>query len=218
MVVDDQALVRHGFAVMLSLADGVDVVGEASTGLEAVALVSETRPDVVLMDIHMPDVDGIEATRRIVAADSSGTCKILVLTTFDLDEYVYDAMRAGASGFLLKDTSPSDLVRAVEIVAAGDSMLDPKITRRVILELASTRAVDPGAAKALQDLTRREADVLAEVARGYSNAEIGDRLHMGYGTVKTHVGHLLTKFGCRDRSQLVIAAYESGFVTPGSDD
>lgn len=216
VVADDQELVRHAFAVMLSLAEQIEVVGEAANGREAVQVVARESPDVVLMDIHMPDVDGIDATRMIVDDPRSADSRVLILTTFDDDDYVYDALRAGASGFLLKDTSPPDLVRAVEVVAAGDSLLDPKITRRMILELAAQRPTDAAAASVVESLTEREAEVLAEVARGLTNSEISERLHMGYGTVKTHVGHLLTKFACRDRSQLVIAAYESGFVSPGA--
>ncbi len=218
VVADDQELVRHAFGVMLSLADQIEVVGEAANGRDAIDLVTRATPDVVLMDIHMPEMDGLEATRTIAAAPRLADCRILVLTTFDLDEYVYEALRAGASGFLLKDTSPPDLVRAVEVVAAGDALLDPKITRRLVLPLAAQQATDRDAAAAIDALTGRESEVLRAVAQGMSNQEISELLHMGYGTVKTHVGHLLTKLGCRDRSQLVIAAYESGFVTPGATD
>lgn len=217
-VVDDQELVRHAFAVMLGLAEQIEVVGEAADGRSAVAMVERERPDVVLMDIHMPDMDGIEATRAIAEVPHLADCRVLMLTTFDLDEHVYDALRAGASGFLLKDTSPPDLVRAVEVVAAGDALLDPKITRRMVGRLAAQHVKDSASAAIVDSLTEREAEVLGAVARGLSNQEIGEHLHMGYGTVKTHVGHLLTKLGCRDRSQLVIVAYESGFVTPGAGD
>ncbi len=217
-VVDDQELVRHAFAVMLGLAEQIEVVGEAADGRAAVAMVERERPDVVLMDIHMPEMDGIEATRAIAEVPHLADCRVLMLTTFDLDEHVYDALRAGASGFLLKDTSPPDLVRAVEVVAAGDALLDPKITRRMVGRLAAQHVKDAASAAIVDSLTDREAEVLGAVARGLSNQEISEHLHMGYGTVKTHVGHLLTKLGCRDRSQLVIVAYESGFVTPGVGD
>ena len=214
-VVDDQELVRHGFAVMLALDEDVDVVGEAADGREAVDLVRRSRPDVVLMDINMPEVDGLEATRRILSDPMLSHCRILILTTFDADEFVYEALRAGASGFLLKDTSPEDLLQAIRIVAAGEAMLAPAITSRLIARFASAADPRPELAAGVETLTEREREVFDAVARGLSNAEVTAELHMSYGTVKTHVSHLLTKLGCNDRAQLVVAAYESGFVVPG---
>lgn len=214
-VVDDQELVRDGFGVLISMADDMEVVGEAADGLAAVEMVRRERPDVVLMDIRMPGMDGLEATRRIVDGQPSGHTKVMILTTFDLDEYVYEALRSGASGFLLKDTSSEDLVRAIRVIAGGESLLSPKITSRLVAEFAKQRQPDPQAARAIASLTEREAEVLNAVARGHSNAEITDLLHMSYGTVKTHISHLLTKLDCRDRAQLVMVAYETGFITPG---
>ncbi len=214
-VVDDQELVRHGFAVMLSLADDMEVVGQAADGAQAVALVKRERPDVVLMDIHMPEVDGLEATRRILQDPATKQCRVLILTTFDLDAYVYDALQSGASGFLLKDTSPDDLLAAVRVVAQGDALLAPKITRRLITEFVKQRPADRERADHVATLTERECEVFEAVARGAANADIAEQLHMSYGTVKTHVSHLLTKLGCSDRAQLVMVAYESGFVSPG---
>lgn len=216
VVVDDQDLVRHGFTVLVDLVEDMEVVAEASTGVEAVRAVRCERPDVVLMDIRMPEMDGLEATRTILADEGTADVRVLILTTFDLDEYVYEALRSGASGFLLKDSSSDQLVEAIRIVASGDALLAPSVTRRLIAEFAAQRGPDAVAAKAIDSLTEREADVLTAVARGQSNAEIGEALHMSYGTVKTHVSHLLTKLDCRDRAQLVMIAYESGFVTPGS--
>jgi DNA-binding NarL/FixJ family response regulator len=214
-VADDQALVRSGFVVLLRSDPGIEVVGEAANGREAVDLVHLERPDVVLMDIRMPEMDGLEATRAIVERDS-GT-RVLILTTFDLDEYVYGALRAGASGFLLKDTLPEDLLAAVRVVAEGEALLSPRVTKRLIEQFVdapqpATVAPNPG----LESLTEREAEVLAAVARGLSNAEIADELFMSHATAKTHVSRLLTKLDARDRAQLVMIAYESGVVVPGT--
>ncbi len=211
-VVDDQALMRTGFRMILDSADGVEVVGEAGDGRGATELVDRLEPDVVLMDIRMPEVDGIEATRRITAAGRA--TRVLILTTFDLDEYVYDALRAGAAGFLLKDTPPEQLIDAVRIIASGDALLSPSVTRRLVEEFARstpTRTETPG----LRDLTDRETEVLHAMAAGLSNAEIADKLYVGETTVKTHVGRVLMKLGVRDRVQAVVAAYESGLVVPG---
>lgn len=216
-VVDDQALVRSGFSVLLRSAPDIEVVGEAANGVEAVALVDAERPDLVLMDIRMPEMDGLEATRRIV--ESAPATKILILTTFDLDEYVFGGLHAGASGFLLKDTLPEDLLAAVRVVAEGEALLAPSVTRRLIEEF-TTRAPEPTAAApehpGVALLTEREIEVLAAVARGLSNAEIADELFMAHATAKTHVSRLLTKLDCRDRAQLVVVAYETGIAVPGS--
>ncbi|HEY1279919.1 MAG TPA: response regulator transcription factor [Acidimicrobiales bacterium] len=216
-VADDQALVRSGFAVLLRSAGDIDVVGEAADGREAVALVERARPDVILMDIRMPDMDGLEATRRITANDATASTHVLILTTFDLDEYVFEALHAGASGFLLKDTLPDELLAAVRVVASGEALLAPKVTRRLIEQFVQ----QPVAARAephpgLSSLTEREREVLAAVARGLSNAEIGEELFMSHATAKTHVSRLLTKLDARDRAQLVVLAYEAGVVVPGS--
>ena len=214
-IVDDQELVRTGFAMILGSESDIDVVCQASNGREAVDVCHRYRPDVVLMDVRMPEMDGIEATRLITAADDL-TARVLILTTFDLDEYVYDAIRAGASGFLLKDTPVDDLVRAVRVVAAGEALLAPSVTRRLIEEFASetTAFVE---APGLADLTEREREVLAQMARGLSNQEIAAELFLGETTVKTHVSRVLTKLDVRDRVQAVIVAYESGIVRPGRD-
>ena len=214
-VVDDQELVRSGFVVLLRAATDIEVVGEAGDGVEAVELCRRTAPDVVLMDVRMPRMDGLEATRQIMADPRCASTHVLVLTTFDQDDLVHEALRAGASGFLLKDTRPAQLLEAIAVVASGDALIAPSITRRLIqqfaaLPLSPERSTDDG-------LTDREREVLVAVARGLSNQEIADQLHMGYGTVKTHVSHLLTKLGCRDRAQLVMHAYESGLTVPGRD-
>jgi DNA-binding NarL/FixJ family response regulator len=212
-VVDDQELVRSGFAVLLRSSPGIEVVGEAGDGAEAWELCRRTTPDVVLMDVRMPRMDGLEATRRIMADPLCGGTRVLVLTTFDDDELVHEALRAGASGFLLKDARPTRLLDAIAVVAAGDALLAPSITRRLIEQFAAmpSRSMPP-----VDDaLTDREREVLVAVSRGLSNQEIADGLHMGYGTVKTHVSHLLTKLECRDRAQLVMHAYESGLTRPG---
>lgn len=213
-VADDQALVRSGFAVLLRSADDIEVVGEASNGREAVELAQRERPDVFLMDIRMPEMDGLEATRAIVGSDL-GT-KVLILTTFDLDEYVFEALRSGASGFLLKDTLPDDLLAAVRVLADGEALLAPKITRRLIEQFAAQLPVEQAPRPELDMLTEREREVLEAVARGLSNAEIAEQLFMSHATAKTHVSRLLTKLNARDRAQLVVAAYEAGVVTPGS--
>jgi DNA-binding NarL/FixJ family response regulator len=216
-VADDQALVRSGFVVLLRSADDIDVVGEAGDGVAAVELAERTRPDVMLMDIRMPDMDGIEATRRITSRDETAATRVLILTTFDLDEYVYEALRAGASGFLLKETLPDELLAAVRVIADGDALLAPKVTRRLIEQFAQQPATPTAASLPGLDLvTEREREVLGAVARGLSNAEIGEQLYMSHATAKTHVSRLLTKLGARDRAQLVMLAYEAGVVTPGS--
>jgi DNA-binding NarL/FixJ family response regulator len=216
LVADDQTLVRAGFRVLVESAPDLEVVGEAGDGVEAVELARRELPDVVLMDIRMPRMDGLEATRRIVALDRAEGIRVLVLTTFDLDEYVYEALRAGASGFLLKDTPPGDLLAAIRVVAAGDALLAPGVTRRLIAEFA--RRPEPSAVTpaALAALTDREREVLALVARGLSNAEIAELLVVSGATAKTHVSRVLAKLHARDRAQLVMLAYETGLVTPGS--
>jgi DNA-binding NarL/FixJ family response regulator len=212
LVVDDQALVRGGFAMILDAEPDLEVVGEAVDGVEAVRMAAELVPDVVLMDVRMPRMDGIEATRRITAA---GRARVLVLTTFDLDEYVWDALVAGASGFLLKDVRPRDLGHAVRTVAAGDSLVAPAVTRRLLAEF--TRRPPPGRrAATLAALTERELEVLGLIARGWPNAQIAQHLVLSETTVKTHVTRILGKLGLRDRVQAVVVAYETGLVVPGS--
>ncbi len=217
VVVDDQALVRSGFVVLLRSDPDIEVVGEAGDGQAAVDLVARERPDVVLMDIRMPEMDGVEATRRIVADPRLADTRVLILTTFDLDEYVFAALRAGASGFLLKDTLPDDLLAAVRVVAEGETLLSPGVTRRLVEEFLRRPASAGGGRPVvgLDQLTEREAEVLAAVARGLSNAEIAEALYISPATAKTHVSHLLTKLQARDRAQLVVAAYEGGIVQPG---
>lgn len=214
LVVDDQELVRAGFRMLIEAQEGFQVVGEAADGLEAVRLAREHRPDVVLMDIRMPAMDGVEAT-RILAGIHPTPPRIIILTTFDLDQYVYDALHAGASGFLLKDTPPVDLLKAIRVVAAGEAMLDPSVTRRLIERFARAPSPRAAAGDVLKDLSAREAEVLRLVARGYSNAQIADELIVSQTTVKSHVAHVLMKLGLRDRVQAVVLAYETGFVTPG---
>jgi DNA-binding NarL/FixJ family response regulator len=212
LLADDQALVRGGFRMIVSDQPDMLVVAEASDGEQAVGLARRTRPDVVLMDIRMPNMDGIEATRRLTAHASSP--RVVILTTFDLDEYVYNALAAGASGFLLKDIPPADLVGAIRVVARGDALLAPSVTRRLIEEFARARP-DPTVAERLRELSEREVDVLTLVAQGMSNAEIAAALLLGESTIKTHVGHLLDKLDLRDRVQLAIFAYESSLARPG---
>ena len=214
LLADDQALVRNGFRLILEREAEIDVVGEAADGGEAVALGRELRPDVVLMDVRMPGVDGIEATRRLVGDPGFGG-RILMLTTFDLDEYVVEAIRAGASGFLLKDVLPADLLHAVLLVHRGEAMLAPSLTRRLLEEHVARPRAGVGA-QPFADLTDRELQVAQAITRGLSNAEIGKELFLSAATVKTHVTRILTKLGVRDRVQIVVAAYESGLVQPGA--
>jgi DNA-binding NarL/FixJ family response regulator len=213
LVVDDQALVRTGFRMILSAEPDIDVVGEAGDGLEAIDLVERAQPDVILMDIRMPRLDGVEATARIVGGTDAP--RVLILTTFDLDEYVFAAIRAGASGFLLKDTPAEELVSAVRVVAAGDALLAPSVTRRVIEEFATHAPAELAPSVDLSSLTDREQEVLVHMARGLSNSEIAGQLYLGETTVKTHVGRVLMKLHLRDRVQAVVLAYESGLVRPG---
>ncbi|OLF19438.1 response regulator [Actinophytocola xanthii] len=209
LVADDQALVRGSFRLLVETAPGLEAVGEAANGAEAVELARATRPDVVLMDVRMPELDGIEATRLICADPATADVRVLILTTFDLDTYVYAALRAGASGFLLKDTPPADLLSAIGVVAAGEALLAPSVTKRLIAQFSR---LEPVAVPSLAGVTDREREVLVLIARGLSNTEIAERLYLGLATVKTHVGRLLSKLHARDRAQLVIAAYESGLV------
>jgi len=216
VLADDQALVRAGFRVLLDAEDDVEVVGEAADGESAVAMVAGTRPDVVLMDIRMPGVDGLEATRRIADDTALAGVKVLILTTFEVDEYVFEALRAGASGFLVKDTEPVELLRAVRVVAAGEALLSPGVTRRLIAEFVSRpdgKVVSPSS---LPLLTDREREVVALVAAGLSNEEIAEELFVSPATSRTHVSRAMIKLNARDRAQLVVLAYESGLVTPGS--
>ncbi len=213
VVVDDQEIVRAGFAALLDTQDDIEVVGTAADGEEAVAICGEQKPDVVLMDVRMPTMDGIEATRRL-AADAGAGPKVIVLTTFDLDEHVYDALGAGASGFLLKDVTAETLFDAVRVVAAGDALLAPSVTRRLVGEFARLRPSLPPRPEALDDLTPRETEVLRLVAEGLSNGEIAERLVVSEETVKTHVSRVLGKLSLRDRTQAVVLAYESGLVVP----
>jgi DNA-binding NarL/FixJ family response regulator len=225
VVADDQALVRAGFRGIIEATPGFTVVGEAANGAEAVAVARQTQPDVVLMDIRMPVLDGIEATRQITGAAQTYGVRVLILTTFDLDEYVYTALRAGASGFLLKDTMPVDLLNAIRVIAAGDALLAPSVTRRLLGEFTrrpngagATRDGAPQAPPArpeLRELTEREVEVLTLVAQGLSNSEIAGQLCISPATAKTHVAHLLAKLDCRDRVQLVILAYRAGLVSTG---
>ncbi|HWG61325.1 MAG TPA: response regulator transcription factor [Streptosporangiaceae bacterium] len=214
LVVDDQELVRSGFCVILDAADGITVVGEAANGEAAVSSVAAHQPDVVLMDIRMPGMDGLEATRMITSAEPSRP-KVIMLTTFDLDDYVYEALRAGASGFLLKDSPRHDLIAAVRAVAAGDALLAPSVTRRLIEAFARRPPETSPSPARLASLTVRERDVLLLLARGRTNAEIATGLFVSEATVKTHVGNVLAKLGLRDRVQAVILAYETGLVVPG---
>ncbi|WP_405979967.1 response regulator [Streptomyces sp. NBC_00158] len=213
LIVDDQMMVREGFSVLLNAMEGIEVVGEAVDGRQAIAQVAALAPDVVLMDIRMPEMNGLEATRQIVAADTEA--KVLVLTTFDLDEYVYQALRAGASGFLLKDASARQLAEGVRVVAAGEALLAPSVTKRLISEFSKLaevqRAADPSG---VSELTERETEVLVLIAQGLSNGEIADRLLVAESTIKTHVSRILVKLGLRDRTQAAVYAYETRLVTP----
>ena len=213
LVVDDQSMVREGFAALLAAQPDIEVLGTAGDGQEAVELARKVAPDVVLMDVRMPRLDGIEATRRLVESDGEAI-KVLILTTFGLDDYGYDALRAGASGFMLKDAPPEELLAAIEVVARGDALIAPAVTRSVIEEFVRRSPAPKPPAPVLDDLTSREREVLSLLARGLSNAEIAERLVVSDGTVKTHVAHVLGKLRLRDRVQAVILAYETGLVTP----
>jgi DNA-binding NarL/FixJ family response regulator len=223
LLADDQELVRAGFRLILDLEPDIDVVGEAGDGAQCLRLLAETRPDVVLMDVRMPHMDGIEATKRLTAASgragegASQGPKVLILTTFDLDAYVYEAMRAGASGFLLKDVPRDQLIAGVRVVARGEALLAPAVTRRLVERFVHLPSPGGGVPKALRGLSAREQEVLRLVARGLSNAEIASRLVLGEATVKTHVARILSKLGLRDRVQAVVMAYETGFLQPGAD-
>ncbi|WP_433223144.1 response regulator [Microtetraspora malaysiensis] len=214
LIADDQALLRGSFRLLVETAPGLTVVGEAGDGAEAVELTRRERPDIVLMDIRMPEMDGIEATRRICGTPETAATRVIILTTFDLDAYVYGALRAGASGFLLKDTPPSGLLAAIDVVASGDALLAPSVTRRLIAEFARRPEPARRPASTLDGVTEREREVLTLIARGLSNTEIADHLSVSMATVKTHVGRLLAKLNARDRAQLVIAAYEAGLRSP----
>ena len=214
LIADDQALVRAGFRALLDASEGITVVGEAGDGGAAVRLAVELRPDVVLMDVRMPEVDGLEATRRIAADPRLAEVRVIILTTFELDEYVFESLRAGASGFLLKDTDPVELLRAVRVVAEGEALLSPSVTRRLVEEYATRSRTAPLAAE-LDRLTDREREVVALAAEGLTNEEIAQRLVVSPATSKTHVSRAMIKLGARDRAQLVVLAYESGLVTPG---
>jgi DNA-binding NarL/FixJ family response regulator len=215
LIADDQALVRGSFRLLVETAPDLRVIGEAATGAEAVQIATREKPDVLLMDIRMPMLDGIQATRQITETEQTAGVRVLILTTFDLDDYVYAALRAGASGFLLKDTPPADLLAAIRVIAAGDALLAPPVTRRLIAEFA--RRPQPGQipAATLAGVTEREREVLTLIGRGLSNPEIAQALHVTMATTKTHVSRLLAKLGARDRAQLVIAAYETGLIRPG---
>ena len=219
LLVDDQELVRTGFRMILADEDGIEVVGEAANGREAVDSAARLRPDVIVMDIRMPVMDGVEATKRLVGDDAGSGPRVLVLTTFDGDEHVLEALRAGASGFLLKDVAPTDFVRAIRVVAAGDALIAPSVTRRLLDRFARLSIpADERYADALRQLTPREHEVLKLVAQGLSNGEIAERLTLAEPTVKTHVSHLLMKLDLRDRAQLVVLAYEVGIVRPGASE
>jgi DNA-binding NarL/FixJ family response regulator len=216
VIVDDQGMVRTGFGVLLNAQPDIEVVGEAVNGAEGLRLIAEVRPDIVLMDVRMPVMDGLEATRRLLGSPGdAGPVKVLMLTTFDLDDYVYAALRAGASGFLLKDASAAELADAVRVVAAGDALLSPSVTRRLIAEFARLGAPRSPTRERLADLTERETEVLGLVARGLSNGEIAAQLIVAEQTVKTHFGRILMKLGLRDRPQAIVFAYETGLVRPG---
>jgi DNA-binding NarL/FixJ family response regulator len=214
VVVDDQALVRGGFRALLNSDPNIEVVGEASTGVEAIAIAREKQPDVMLMDIRMPEMDGLEATRRIVADEALAGTHVLILTTFDLDEYVYDGLQAGASGFVLKDIEPADLIQAVHVIARGEALLAPSVTRRLISEFVTRRRTGPKVVPArVAELTEREREVLVLIGRGLNNDEIAEELVISPATSKTHVSHIMSKLEARDRAQLVVTAYETGLVS-----
>ena len=215
LIADDQAMVREGFAAVLTAQPGLVVVGQAADGADAVRQTRQLQPDVVLMDVRMPVLDGLQATRQILSGTSPARPRVLMLTTFDLDDYVYEALRAGASGFLLKDATAAELVQAVRVVAAGDALLAPSVTRRLIADFASQPRQDAPVLRPLTALTQRETEVLRLIARGLSNAEISDTLVIAEQTTKTHIGRILAKLDLRDRAQAVVLAYESGLVTPG---
>jgi DNA-binding NarL/FixJ family response regulator len=211
---DDQELVRSGFTALLQAEDDIEVVGAAADGLEAVGMAARTRPDVILMDIRMPGLDGIEATRRIAARPNLAAVHVIILTTFELDEYVFEAIRAGAAGFLVKNTSAAELLRAIQVVARGEALLSPSVTRRLIAEFAArTRAVRP--VPGVEALTQREREVVSLIAEGLSNEEIANKLYLSQSTAKTHTARAMTKLGARDRAQLVVLAYQSGLARPG---
>ncbi|WP_369253186.1 response regulator transcription factor [Geodermatophilus amargosae] len=214
LLADDEALVRSGFRLLLETEDGITVVGEAATGADAVAQARALRPDVVLMDVRMPGMDGIEATRRIAGDDRLRGVRVLVLTTYDTDAHVYEGLQAGASGFLLKDAGPAELLHGVRVVAAGESLLAPRITRRLIAQFTARRTADAAAADRLAVLTDREREVLALVGQGLNNDEIGAALFLSPATARTHVSHAMAKLGARDRAQLVVVAYRTGLVAP----
>jgi DNA-binding NarL/FixJ family response regulator len=216
LLADDQALIRAGFRVLLDSAEDIEVVGEAENGAQAVTIARDRRADVVLMDIRMPTVDGLEATRRMAADENLAGVKVLILTTFESDEYVYEALQAGASGFLVKDTEPEELLHAIRVVARGDALLSPGITRRLIADIAARRPSRPSDVHpALTELTEREREIMALVAQGLSNDQIAAQLFLSPLTVKTHVSRAMLKLGARDRAQLVVIAYQSGLVAPG---
>ena len=217
VVVDDQALIRCGIKALFERGSDVDVVGEATDGASALRVVKRLRPDVVLMDVRMPVMDGLQATRQILSAAGPARPRVLMLTTFDLDEYVYEALRAGASGFLLKDATAAELIHAVRVIAAGDALLAPSVTRRLIADFARQPPPGPAFPPTLAALTQRETEVLRLIAHGLSNTEISNTLVIAEQTTKTHVGRILAKLGLRDRTQAVVAAYESGLVVPGQD-
>jgi DNA-binding NarL/FixJ family response regulator len=214
LLADDQGLVRSGFKVLLDVEDDITVVGEATNGAEAVEQAMATRPDVVLMDIRMPKLDGIQATAQIARTSGLERVRVLILTTYDTDEYVFEALQAGASGFLLKDAGPAELLHAIRVIAAGDALLAPRITRRLIAQFAAQRTATNTAQDRLAVLTEREREVLALVGRGMSNQEIGTELFLSPATARTHVSHAMGKLGARDRAQLVVIAYQTGLVSP----
>lgn len=216
MLVDDQEMVRAGFRMILDAESGITVVGEAADGVEAVEMLDRARPDVVLMDVRMPRMDGIEACARICSTDAT-TARVMMLTTFDLDDYVHAALRAGASGFMLKDAPAEELINGIAIIANGDALLAPSVTQILIDEIARRPVSQPDAFPGINELTERELDVVKLMARGMSNSEIATELYLGEATIKTHVGRILAKLGARDRVQAVVAAYESGLVSPGAN-